>query len=111
MTATLDKLLADHKLHLVFEEKKEDMVFAVWNFIDAFISINGTEPPRESLQIFIHQSIKYLPTVSSFYTTCDTPIETKKEVIGYLVDKFYDYAVKRLAELDRGGLERTNQNP
>ena len=105
MTATLEKLLVDHGLNTVFEEKKEKMVFTMWDYINGYVDLTDTEPTEDTLRKFLHETIKYLPQVFDFTAITDTPKETKEDVVNYLVDKFYNYAMKQLETIGRGELE------
>lgn len=100
MTSALEKLLAEHGLNIVFENKKDSMVDALWSYIDGFESVNETEPPRDTVKKVIFETIKYLPEVTKFLSL-NGQKDIADSVINYLVDKFCDYVLRKLEETGR----------
>lgn len=89
----------------MFEDKKDDIVQAIWDFIDGYQLVNKTEPTPEMFRQFIRMTIQYLPEVVKFRVVADTPPDLKEEALQYLIDKIYRHSMERLSEMKRGTIE------
>lgn len=101
MTSALESILDKWNLNNLFENVKDKMVEAVWYYIDGFELINDTEPTPEILRKFIQLTMQYLPEIVKFRIDADSPQELKNEVLNYLTDKVYRYALQKLVEMKR----------
>lgn len=107
MTEVMEKLLSVAKLDVLYEEKKDKIADALWGFSVDFYSVCETDPLACDMRNHIKIMVKYLPEVVKFKSLYDAPLQTKEEVLDYLVEKLYVYSIQKMETEDRGTL----QNP